>query len=529
MATIETMELFGRPEVKVFTQRPSTIGQLLTKTVARYGEKLAVVSEQQALSYRELDDQSTILAANLQRHGVQSGDRVGAVIGNCAEFPVVVFACAKAGAIMVPINVKLQVEELQYIIGHSKPKLLIAEAEYAEKVKEATHTSGLENDEQPELFIIGDENSYSQLLDESAAFQQVDVDEEDGAFILYTSGTTGRPKGAVLAHINVVHSVMNYKHRFETGDSMKTMVAVPMFHVTGLVGQLLHMFYVGGTVYSMKRYQNEAYIQLILRHEINFLFNVPTIFIMMSTSEEFQKHSFGFVKKVAFGGSPIYQQTFRMLREAFPNAQLHNAYGATETTSPATLMPVSYPESKVTSVGLPVDVADIKIVDPEGRTVPNGESGELYIKGPMIIKEYWDNPAANQSSFTDGYWHSGDLGIMDDDGYVYIRDRKKDMINRGGEKIFSIEVEDALKSHPDVVEAAVIGEPDPVFGEKVKAFVVGPKLDSEDFTELQAHCKKTLAKFKVPEQFVLLESLPRNASGKILKNTLKETGGRSNA
>lgn len=529
MAAIETMELFGRPEVKVFTQRPSTIGQLLTETVARHGNKTAVVTEQQALSYRELDDQSTTLAANLQQRGVQSGDRVGAVIGNCAEFPVVVFACAKAGAIMVPINVKLQVEELQYIIGHSKPKLLIAEAEYAEKVTEAVKKSGLEEGEQPKAFTIGGDNSYAELIAASAEFKSVEVNEQDGAFILYTSGTTGRPKGAVLAHINAVHSVMNYKRRFETDDSTTTMVAVPMFHVTGLVGQLLHMFYVGGTVYSMKRYQNERYIELILKHEINFLFNVPTIFIMMSTSEEFQKHSFGFVKKVAFGGSPIYQQTFQMLKQAFPNAQLHNAYGATETCSPATLMPMSYPDSKVTSIGLPVEVADIKIVDPEGRPVPNGESGELYIKGPMIIKEYWDNPAANQSSFTDGYWHSGDLGIMDDDGYVYIRDRKKDMINRGGEKIFSIEVEDALKSHPDVVEAAVIGEPDPVFGEKVKAFVVGPKLDPADFTELQAHCQKALAKFKVPEQFVLLQSLPRNASGKILKNTLKETGGRSNA
>src|SRR5690606_22420046 len=140
-----------------------------------------------------------------------------------------------------------------------------------------------------------------------------------------------------------------------------------------------------------------------------------------------------------------------MLKQAFPNAQLHNAYGSTETTSPATLMPVSYPESKVTSVGKPVAVADIKVMDSEGNACIPGESGELYIKGPMVIKEYWDNPEANHSSFTDGYWHSGDLGIMDDEGYIYIRDRKKDMINRAGEKIFSIEVEDVLKSHPDVV------------------------------------------------------------------------------
>lgn len=529
MAAIETMELFGRPKVKVFAERPASIGELLATSVNIYADKDAVVTEQRTLSYLELDKESTILAANLQQQGVKKGDRVGAVIGNCAEFPIVVFACAKAGAIMVPINVKLQVEELQYIIGHSKPTLLITEAEYAEKVSEAVEQNEFQQSDRPQQFAIGGSNSYEELLNADAPFHQPQIDEQDGAFILYTSGTTGRPKGAVLAHINAVHSVMNYKKRFETDETMKTIVAVPMFHVTGLVGQLLHMFYIGGTVYSMKRYQNEAYIQLILKYEINFLFNVPTIFIMMSTSEEFQKHSFDFVRKVAFGGSPIYQQTFQMLKQAFPNAELHNAYGATETTSPATLMPTSYPITKVTSVGLPVEVADIKIVDPEGRMVPPGESGELYIKGPMIIKEYWDNPAANQSSFTDGYWHSGDLGIMDTDGYVYIRDRKKDMINRGGEKIFSIEVEDALKSHPDVVEAAVIGEPDPVFGEKVKAFVVGPKLDPNDLDGLKAHCKKTLAKFKVPEEFVLIDSLPRNASGKILKNTLKETGGRSNA
>src|SRR5690606_16063068 len=173
----------------------------------------------------------------------------------------------------------------------------------------------------------------------------------------------------------------NYKRVFETNGTMKTLIAVPMFHVTGLVGQLLHVLYVGGTVYSMKRYQNEAYIERILTDQINFLFNVPTIFIMMSTSEKFQNHSFDFVKKVAFGGSPIYQQTFNMLKQAFPNAQLHNAYGSTETTSPATLMPVSYPESKVTSVGKPVAVADIKVMDSEGNECIPGESGELYIKG----------------------------------------------------------------------------------------------------------------------------------------------------
>lgn len=525
---IHEMNLFGRKNIKVFKNRPQTITEILSESAQRFGEKNAIVTEQHKLTYRELDERSSIVAANLQQAGIRKGDRVAAIIGNRHEFPLVVFACSKIGAIMVPVNVKLAVEEIEYILGHSKPKVIIVEEEFKEKVEQAAEASaGLQAGYQ--LFEIEGEDTFSSLLENKVALTETAVAEEDGAFILYTSGTTGRPKGAVLSHINVIHSVMNYKLVFETNDTMKTLIAVPMFHVTGLVGQLLHVLYVGGTVYSMKRYQNEAYIERILTDQINFLFNVPTIFIMMSTSEKFQNHSFDFVKKVAFGGSPIYQQTFNMLKQAFPNAQLHNAYGSTETTSPATLMPVSYPESKVTSVGQPVAVADIKVMDSEGNECIPGESGELYIKGPMVIKEYWDNPEANQSSFTDGYWHSGDLGIMDDEGYIYIRDRKKDMINRAGEKIFSIEVEDVLKSHPDVVEAAVIGIPDPIFGEKVKAFVVGPSLDSENFTDLKEYCRKSLAKFKVPEEFEVIESLPRNASGKILKNTLKLVGGEKNA
>ncbi|MDQ0163603.1 acyl-CoA synthetase (AMP-forming)/AMP-acid ligase II [Bacillus alveayuensis] len=274
----------------------------------------------------------------------------------------------------------------------------------------------------------------------------------------------------------------------------------------------------------MERYQNKKYIEYILKYKINFLFNVPTIFIMMSTVEEFKNSHFDFVKKVVFGGSPIYQQTFQMLKESFPNAELHNAYGATETTSPATLMPIKYPKSKVNSVGKPVPVADIKVVKENGEECRVNEIGELFIKGPMVIKEYWNNPEANEKNFTDGYWHSGDIGFMDEDGFVYVRDRKKDMINRGGEKIFSIEVEDVLKSHELITEAAVIGVPDEIYGERVKAFVVGRKLSESSIQKIKDHCQKHLAKYKIPEFFEVVDQLPRNASGKILKNKLKEIG-----
>ena len=255
-----------------------------------------------------------------------------------------VFACAKIGAIMVPVNIKLSVDETHYILGHSKPKVLISEQEFIWKMAEIDNQAKGIIPTEKNIFAIDGVDTFSQLTKDNQRLEPVLVNEEDSAFILYTSGTTGRPKGAVISHVNTIHSLMNYKNVFETDSSMKTLIAVPMFHVTGLVGQLLHMVYIGGTAYSMNRYQNNVYIDLMLKHKINFVFNVPTIFIMLSRIDEFQKNSFDFVRKVAFGGSPIYQQTFDLLKKAFPNAELHNAYGATETTSPATLMPVTYSE-----------------------------------------------------------------------------------------------------------------------------------------------------------------------------------------
>jgi long-chain acyl-CoA synthetase len=516
-------DLFGRSNIKVFADRPNNLNEILSNTVKKFPDKIAVVSEEESFTYKQLDELTSNIAANLQwKFGVEKGDRVATIIGNRHHFPLIVYACAKLGAIMVPVNVKLSPSEMHYIIGHSDVKVVISEQKYFSKLVEIKNLGGNVLPADDSIIMIDGENTFNKLLEESPSFRDVEVDELDPAYILYTSGTTGRPKGAVLTHINVIHSLMNFQMIFQTDSSMKTLIAVPMFHVTGLVGQLLHMCYVGGTAYSMERYQNKAYIHYILKHQINFLFNVPTIFIMMSTEDDFKNNTFEFVTKVAFGGAPIYQQTFTMLQQAFPNAELHNAYGSTETTSPATLMPVSYPDSKIQSVGLPVPVAEIKIMGANGEECEIGEVGELYIRGPMVVKKYWRNPDANAENFTDGYWHSGDLGYQDEDGYIYIKDRKKDMINRAGEKIFSIEVEDVLKSHQLINEAAVVGVPDPIYGEKVKAFIVSDVLGEDDIPSIQEYCLQHLAKFKVPEVFEFIDELPRNASGKILKHSLKE-------
>ncbi|WEG15200.1 class I adenylate-forming enzyme family protein [Alkalihalophilus pseudofirmus] len=523
---IEEITLYERDHVKVFSERPKNLTAVLQNSVRRYKDRKAIVTEDQTYTYEELDTLSSRIASNLQQDcKVERGDRVAAIIGNRSEFPLVVLACAKIGAILVPVNVKLTSDEMSYILGHSEVKVVISEEKHMNKLEEVRMKNAKALPNKENIFEIEGVNSFTRLLEPNSALVNVVVDELDPLFILYTSGTTGRPKGAVITHINVIHSLLNYQRTFQTNSQTTTLIAVPMFHVTGLVGQLLHMIYVGGTCYTMDRYQNRKYIKYIQAYKINFLFNVPTIFLMMSTEETFRQMNFDFVTKVAFGGSPIYQQTFNMLKEAFPHAELHNAYGATETTSPATLMPITYDESKVTSVGRSVPVGDIKIMNANGEECALEEVGELYIKGPMVIKEYWKNPEANEINFTDGYWHSGDLGMMDRDGFIYIRDRIKDMINHGGEKIFSIEVEDALKKHELIKEAAVIGIPDTLYGEKVKAYIVSDHLTADDVSLIKSHCSQYLAKYKVPEVYRFVSELPKNASGKIMKHALKTDKG----
>lgn len=521
MATkIETIELFRREKIKAYADRPKNIASILDKALIDVKDKLAVVTEDKEITYAELDEFANRAGAFLQKEcGVQQGDRIATIIGNRFHFPILVMACAKIGAIMVPINVKLSPPEITYILEHSDINVLLYEMNYEEMIKEIKrehihvipeHTYDVDNDQ-----------TFSTIFQYDGELKSVIVDEADGAYLLYTSGTTGRPKGALLTHINVIHGVMSFQKIFQTHRELKTLIAVPICHVTGLIGQLLHLLYVGGTVYTMEKYQNKKYIETVLENKITFLFNVPTMFIMMSTEPSFLDNNFDFVEKVAYGGSPIYQHTFQLIRKKFPNADLYHSYGSTETSSPATLLHIKDDESKVKSVGLPVPVADIKIVDDDGKECAVYETGEIYIKGPMVIKEYWRNPKANEEDFTEGYWHSGDIGYKDEDGFIYVKDRKKDMINRGGEKIFSIEVEDVLKSHPLIKEVAVVGVPDEVFGEKVKAVIVAPDITDLNIEDIKQYCREKLAKFKVPEIFDVVDTLPRNASGKILKHVLR--------
>jgi O-succinylbenzoic acid--CoA ligase len=350
----------------------------------------------------------------------------------------------------------------------------------------------------------------------------VEVDEEDTAIILYTSGTTGRPKGAMLTHLGICHSAIHYQCCMGLTAHDRSVVAVPMSHVTGVVALIATVVHLAATLIIMREFKAASFLELAEAERMTHTLLVPAMYNLCLMEPRFAQTDLSAWRIGGFGGAPMPAATIASLAEKLPHLRLMNAYGATETTSPATLMPAPATAERLDSVGLPVPCGEVLVMDEAGREVPCGMEGELWLRGPMVVRGYWDDPAATAEGFVAGYWRSGDVGSIDSDGYVRVLDRKKDMINRGGYKIYSVEVENTLMAHPDVIEAAVIARPCPVLGERVHA-VIFRKHDQATSEELARHCAGLIADYKVPESFSFRTTpLPRNANGKVMKRILKD-------
>ncbi|WP_158738465.1 class I adenylate-forming enzyme family protein [Alteribacillus sp. YIM 98480] len=525
---ITKQTLFGR-SVQVYKDRPSTIDDMLKKTVQTYPRQEAVVMGNYRQTYSELDQTVEQLASRMQVvSNIQKGDRVGLLLRNRPEFIHVIFACARIGAIAVPLNTRLSEEELAYMLNHASVSLLFSESSFYNTISHLN--TKYQWEKTWDLIMIDGEPADTNYIDYintplNIDRTRVNVQEEDPLFIMFTSGTTGTPKGAIGSHTGVIHSAINYREVLQEKEKVRTLIAVPLFHVTGLIGQMFYMVLIGGTSVLMKKYQTEPFIKALTEENITFLFNVPTIYVMMMSHPLFNEQPYPYLRTIAYGGAPISKATIAQLRELLPGIKLHNAYGATETSSPTTIMPVEYDDKKLSSVGLPVPVGDIKIVDEAGEDLSDGEVGELLIKGPMVVQGYWKNKEADKKSFDKGYWKSGDMAYKDEDDFIYIMDRKKDMINRGGEKIFSAEVESVLYGHPSVLEAAIVGIPDKLFGEQVKAYVVTRDNVKSNEEEIKRFLKERIADYKVPQYVDFVQELPRNPGGKVLKNKLVQMHG----
>jgi long-chain acyl-CoA synthetase len=475
VAALRAERHFDRPAL-CYASRPPGLVAMLEEAVARNPAGEALVCGGTRLTWQVLRERVAQAAGAMAARGVGPGDRVGILLGNRIEFPLAFLGAAWLGAIPVPISLREQKPGIDYIVGHSGAKLLVDQ-----------------------------DFPFSGPAVPSSPSQ-----EEDTAAILYTSGTTGKPKGAMLTNLGIVHSSMNFEACMGFSQATRALAAVPLSHVTGVIALLTAMLRCAGTLVILPAFKARDFLQVMEKERITYTLIVPAMYNLCLLDDSFERTNLSHWKIGGYGGAPMPAATISALAAKLPGLKLMNAYGATETTSPATLMPAEAQASRLDSVGLAVPGCEVKVIE-----------DELWIRGAMVVKGYWDDAAATAREFTDGFWRSGDVGTIDAEGFVRVLDRKKDMINRGGYKVFTAEVESVLAEHPAVVESAVVGYPCPVLGERVQAFVVLKESAAED--SLRRFCAERLADYKVPERFTFSsEPLPRNANGKVLKRQLRK-------
>jgi long-chain acyl-CoA synthetase len=509
---------YGGRMIRCFVERPQSVHAMLANAVVRRAHGLALICGEERLSYAELDALVGETAGGLRAVGVEKDDRVAMVLGNSIEFVVVLFALARLGAVSVPLNIRHTLAETSDIIKDCAAKVVVHESDLSDRVPapgvlpSLKHTLAVRHD---------GERMLAKLRAGAPVLTEEPVQEEETATILYTSGTTGRPKGAMLTHLSIAHSVIHFQFTMGLTEDDSGLLAVPMSHVTGLIALVHAMVHCAGTLVVMPAFKASEFIDLAARHRITYSLIVPAMFNLCLLAPNFETADLSSWRVAGYGGAIMPEATLERIAGRLPKLKLLNCYGATETTSPAAIMPPEQTVSRRDAVGLAVPCGDILVMDANGGEARYGEPGEIWIGGAMVAPGYFNNPHATEREFSAGYWKSGDLGIMDEKGYLRVIDRIKDVINRAGYKIYASEVENVLLEHPAVVEVAVVAKPCPVLGERAHAFVVLRHAVEE--AELQRHCADLLSDYKVPETFRRLEgALPRNANGKVLKRSLRE-------
>lgn len=509
--------------MRVPVNRPRHLREVLTKVVNLYPHKEAILFEGLRLTYQEIFKRINRVSAALSRTGFQKGDRVGLLFSNTIEFVYSYWASCQMGAIAVPLNYRLSSEELEYQLANTAARGLILEEEFWPTFAPIQdHLPDLER-----VFLAGNVEGkrvrpFGELVDfEEEVFPEPDLSEEEIASIMFTSGTTGRPKGVMLSHRNLITNAINSYQTIPMDHDTKRLIIMPMFHAAALHCQLIPTFLLGQTAVILRKYSTKASLEIMVHEKINFAMGVPTVFWFWVTYPELDQYDLSGIKTLSTGGAPSPPELILELFKKFPNAKFSNAGGMTESSSTTFALPPELALTKLGSVGWAVPTMDIRTVDAAGRDVRVNEPGELWYRGPAVCMGYWNNEQAWKETFTDGWLHTGDIGKVDEEGFLWLLDRAKDMIIRAGENIYCIEVENVLYQSPKVAEAAVVGVPDKIFGEKVKAFVVLREGEKVTVEELKQFCSKKLANYKVPEFVEFVREMPRNPSGKVEKKKLR--------
>lgn len=497
------------------------------------------------LTRRELDELSDALAVGLLANGFVAGDRLAVYLQNIPQFVIAMVGTWKAGGTMVSINPMSRVRELSYLLKDSGATVLLSlEGLYDEVAREVVPTtdvtlvlttSELEHQTRhDERLFAGTSRQRHEGTSDFAEFLDqyrgqvpppVRFTPNDVAFLTYTSGTTGVPKGAMNTHGNVVYTAQVYRDWVRVDGAGSIFGVAPLFHITGLIGHIAVSLLTPAPLVLAYRFEPQVVLDALLEHRPTFTIGAITALNALLGAPGFTRDHFASFTSIYSGGAAISPTAERAFLEA-TGKQVHNAYGLTETTSPMTVTPFGSPSpvdptSGALSVGVPAPNTIVRIIGDDGQDMPLGEVGEIVADGPQVVSGYWGKPEETEANLPGGALKSGDVGFMNPDGWVFIVDRKKDMINASGYKVWPREVEDVLAEHPSVRESAVIGVPDDKRGETVKAFVSLKAGSSATPEELIAHCKERMAAYKYPRQVVLMDELPKTVTGKILRRELR--------
>ncbi|MBF6149484.1 class I adenylate-forming enzyme family protein [Nocardia nova] len=482
----------GPDDLMHYEDLGSSLVEVLQRAVRERPDRDAVVEVGgERLRYSELWDRAGRVAGGLRERGVQCGDRVAINLPNGAAWVVAYLGVILAGAIVVPVNTRFSKSEIEYVVSDSGAALLI--------------------DDASDLPL--------------GPHKVTPADSSTTAAIFYTSGTTGRPKGAMLTHEAVLTNSENTR-RFMAADmadeeltDLRTLIAVPLFHATGCHMQLVTSMFLRGTAVIMSRFDPARFLATVERERINTTVSAPAIYAMVMDHPDFERTDLSSLRSLYYGGAPTTPAQVRRMKKMFPAVRVGNGFGLTEVTGVLTLLPHDEAEDYTESVGYAMPCNELRI----DRSDDDSNSGELLARGPNVMVGYWNNPQATAATIVDGWLRTGDIATIDKAGRVYIVDRAKDMINRGGENVYSSEVENALAAVEGVAEVAVVGVPDPTFGERVGALIVGREGVTLDPGRIVTEVQLNLADFKVPEYIIVHDRpLPRNAAGKVLKRQVRE-------
>lgn len=507
------------------------IGELLESRARDYSEKVFLVSahDGRRFTYTEFDREVDLAAEMLHGLGIKKGDPVGLFLSNSVEYLIFYFACFKTGAWAGPVNALLKSSEVEFIINDSQARVVVTQPDLYPVIEAARRSmpsvAAVILIDSAETLSVDQERDesvvrYSLSSARSPRLEKIDLSRDDEAVIIYTSGTTGRPKGVLLTHGNLLSNARQISEWLDLGEEDRSLMIMPLFHVNALMTTGLAVLQAGGGSVLAPRFSASMHWKLISEYGVTYFGSVATMLSLLNQSYPEGVPEGLDVSRLRFalcGSAPVPVEVMRVFESLF-NCPVIEGYGLSESTCRSTFNPPDA-RRRAGSVGLPIG-NEVKVFDGEDRELGPREVGEIVLRGPNIMKGYFRNEAATREAFRSGWFHTGDLGYRDEDGFFYIVDRKSDMIIRGGENIYPREIDEVLYQHPKIKDAATIGVPDPLYGEEVKSYVVLRSGESATEQELLEFCRERLADFKCPRSVEFLEEIPKGPTGKLLKRVL---------